>query len=101
MAVLCAPCLQEAYRRHIAAIDRRPEIGQIVLVIGLICLADHGCRRRRQMMRIGGRQIVLKGIMVRAVGSLEAIADGGSLESANRRRDTRRGRGFESTLEPT
>src|SRR5690348_17779757 len=101
MAVLSAPCLQEAHGRHVAAIDRNPEIGEIVLVIGLIGLADHGCRCRRQMMRIRSRKVVLKWIVMRAVSSLEAVADGGGLESAHHRSDARRRGWFKSTLEPT
>jgi len=77
VAILCAPCFQETYGRHIAGIHSGPEIAYIVIVVGLVSETDHRDGTRRRVMWVRSRLLVR-----------ECRSDAG-------------GRGwFETTLEP-
>src|SRR3954471_19463943 len=57
--------LQEADSRNVARRRSLPEMGQIILMIGLVAVADHRDGARRQMVWICRRRIFLEWLMVR------------------------------------
>jgi hypothetical protein len=59
--------LQETYRRQVVGRKRVPEIGQRILMVGLVCVSNGTDRRRRQVMRIRRGGVVLKRGVVRVV----------------------------------
>ena len=84
VSVLVGRRLEERHGGQVAGARRLPEPREVVEVLRLVGLADHGHRRRRQMQRVGGRGEVLERVVMRHV--VRECA-------AGRSRDRRRPRG--------
>ena len=65
VAVLVLTGLEEADRGQVAVPERLAEVGQVVLVVGLVGVADGGLGRRRQVLGVRGRLVVLERVVVR------------------------------------
>jgi hypothetical protein len=59
--VLVDSGLEVADGGHLPGVHRAPEVGQVVLVVGLAVVPDLGDRGGRQMVRVGGGPVVLEG----------------------------------------
>jgi hypothetical protein len=71
--VLISWGLEEAHRGQMPGVCGSPEVREVVLVVRLIALADHGRRAGRQVFRVGGGPVVLERLVVRdVVGNLIA-----------------------------
>src|SRR5215471_13522393 len=100
MAVLVTRSFDKAHGGHVAAVDCIPEIGQVVLVIGLVGLADHSDRAGRHMVDVGRRHVVLEGLMVGNVVPLGVSITAGVSRAADSSTVGFVGSGSESALEP-
>ena len=67
MSVLEGRRLDEGHRRQIAGFERIVEVGDVVLMVRLVGLADHGDRGRAQMMRVARRGVVHEGLVMRRI----------------------------------
>ena len=76
MTVLVLRGLQEAHRRQVPGLERGVEVGQVVVVVRLVGVADRGDRRRRQVLRVRRRLVVLERRVVRAVVDDRDAAEG-------------------------
>src|SRR6185437_12379990 len=65
--VLVLGRLEVAHRGHVPVLQRGEEVGQVVLVVGLVGAADGGFRGRRQVLGVGGGLVVLERVVVRGV----------------------------------
>src|SRR5262249_40423852 len=99
MAVLICGCFQEADRRQVIRLSGRPEIAQVILVIGRIGAADHAYRARRQVMWVGSGVVILERFVVRDVIQGGESGLGRVPRVANSRAIVPAG-GPETTLEP-
>ena len=71
MARLGRRRLQKSYCGQRSSIRNQvPKIGQRILVIGLIGMADQRRRTRRQVMRVGGGGPILEGRVVRIIDTI-------------------------------
>ncbi len=88
MAVLVGRHLHEGDFRQHARVDRRVEIVEVVLVVGLVGLPDLVHRAVGQVVRISRRRIVLERHVVRdVVGDRVVQGRDGALERGGRLRD--------------
>src|SRR5947209_19126623 len=67
MPILVGRRLQVRHLGHVARRQRRPEVGQVVLMVGLVGVPDHGYRARWQVVWIGRRGVVLERLVMGAV----------------------------------
>ena len=65
VGVLVLGRLEVAHRRHVAVLERGVEVRQVVLVVGLVGLADRRLRGRRQVLGVGRGLVVLERVVVR------------------------------------
>src|SRR5580700_957782 len=73
--VLVLRRLQVADRGQVVDLQRRVEVGQVVLVVGLVRVADREHRAGRQVLRVGGGRVVLERLVVRRVVGDRVAAD--------------------------
>src|SRR5918911_3696482 len=79
VGVACVPVLigrglEEANLGQMPGVCGSPEVREVVLVVRLIGLADHGRRTGRQVFRVGGGLVVLERLVVRdVVGNLNVV----------------------------
>src|ERR1035438_8888755 len=100
MAVLVLRGLQVADRWHVPVGERGVEVGQVVLVVGLVGVADGGLRRRRQVLGVGRGLEVLERVVVRRVVGGGVTADVGVRSAADRVAGAVGAGGREPALEP-
>ena len=99
VTVLVTGRFQEANSRKVIVGDSGPEVGQIVLVIGLVGLANHVGRGRGQVVRVGRTGVIHEWFVVGAVVGNGSAANVGVSAAADRRAVICRS-GSETTLEP-
>ena len=99
MAILDGLRLQEAHRRQVALRQGVIEILEVILVLGLVRLADHGGGAGRQMPGIGGLRIILEGLVMGDVVGDGLARDVDRFVAADRLAVLAAGRA-ESALEP-
>src|SRR6185312_227433 len=58
-----------------AVVGGRPEVAEVVLVVGLVLTADHRDGCRREVLRVRGRGVVLERLVVRVVIQLRGASD--------------------------
>ena len=100
VGVLVRSRLEVADGRHVAVLQRLVEVGQVVLVVGLIGAPDPGFRGRRQVLRVRGGLVVLERVVVRHVVRHLGTADVLVLRAADRVAGAVRPGRREPALEP-
>ena len=104
MAILIRGSFQVTYCRQIAGGKRGEKVAGVVLVIGLVGLADVRNRSGRQVVGIGRLLVVLERLVVWNVvagrGDCVIAREPDMVRAADRRAACGRGRGLESALEP-
>src|SRR5450759_4855810 len=73
--VLVGRGLEEADRRHRLGVHRRPEVGEVVLVVRRPGVADLGYRCGRGVLQVRGARVVLERLVVRDVVLAAHAAD--------------------------